>query len=78
MKRAYLYLIDFVLPLPMTAVMFVLWHSRTGNAMFAAYVLALGVLFGYIFPGIGSNVLHLAIRHQGSLRTTSRRLCEFC
>ena len=27
MKRAYLYVIDFVLPLPMTALMFVLWRN---------------------------------------------------
>src|ERR1035438_9634008 len=67
MKRAYLYLIDFVLPLPMTALMFVLWRLRTGNAIFAAYTLALGVLFGYIFPGIGTNVLHLW-KFNGPLR----------
>ena len=67
MKRAYLYLIDFVLPLPMTALMFVLWRWRTGNAIFAAYTLALGVLFGYIFPGIGTNVLHLW-KFNGPLR----------
>ena len=67
MKRAYLYLIDFVLPLPMTALMFVLWRWRTGSALFAAYTLALGVLFGYIFPGIGTNLLHLWKFH-GPLR----------
>jgi hypothetical protein len=67
MKRAYLYLIDFVLPLPMTALMFVLWRWRTGNAIFAAYTLALGVLFGYIFPGIGINILHLW-KFNGPLR----------
>jgi hypothetical protein len=67
MMRAYLYLIDFVLPLPMTAVMFVLWQRRTGSTMFAAYVLALGVLFGYIYPGIGTNVLHLW-KFSGPLR----------
>ena len=44
MKSAYLYLIDFVPPLPMTALMFVLWRWRTGSALFAAYTLALGVL----------------------------------
>ncbi len=67
MKRAYLYLIDFVLPLPMTALMFVLWRWRTGNTLFAAYTLTLGVLFGYIFPGIGTNILHLWKFH-GPLR----------
>lgn len=59
MMRAYLILIDFVLPLPMTALMYLLWYQRTGSAPFSIYVLTLGVLFGYIFPGIGTNVLHL-------------------
>ncbi len=59
MKRVYLILIDFVLPLPMTALTYWLWYRRTGSWMFSAYPLALGVLFGYIFPGIGTNVFHL-------------------
>ena len=59
MTRAYLILIDFVLPLPMTVLMYHLWYRRTGSALFSAYVLTLGVLFGYIFPGIRTNVLHL-------------------
>ncbi len=59
MKRAYLILIDFILPLPLTAVMYLVWWRRTGSSPFAVYVLSLGVLFGYIFPGIGTNVLQL-------------------
>jgi hypothetical protein len=59
MKRVYLILIDFVLPLPMTALIYGLWYRRTGSWLFPAYTLALGVLFGYIFPGIGTNVFHL-------------------
>jgi len=59
MKRLYLILIDFVLPLPLTVLMFVLWRWRTGSVPYSAYILTLGVLFGYIFPGIGTNVLHL-------------------
>jgi hypothetical protein len=47
------------LPLPMTALMYLLWFRRTGSALFSAYVLTLGVLFGYIYPGIGTNILHL-------------------
>jgi hypothetical protein len=69
MKRAYLYLIDLVLPLPMTAAMFVLWHSRTGNAMFAAYVLTLGVLFGYIAMG-------LALMGVAALQYVIKDRCE--
>jgi hypothetical protein len=48
-----------VLPLPLTALMLFLWYRRTGSGLFAIYVLTLGVLFGYIYPGIGTNVLHL-------------------
>jgi len=35
--------------------------------LFSVYVLTLGVLFGYIFPGIGTNVLHLW-KFNGPLR----------
>jgi len=59
MRRAYLMLIDFVLPLPLTALMFDLWYRRTGCVLFAIYVLTLGLLFVYIYPGIATNVLHL-------------------
>jgi hypothetical protein len=59
MKRVYLILVDFVLPLPMTSLTYSLWNRRTGSWLFSAYPLALGVLFGYIFPGIGTNVFHL-------------------
>jgi hypothetical protein len=67
MKRAYLILVDFVLPMPMTALMYYIWRQRTGSALFSVYVLTLGVLFGYIFPGIGTNVLHLW-KFNGPLR----------
>jgi len=67
MRRAYLILIDFVLPLPLTALMLFLWYRRTGSGLFAIYVLTLGVLFGYIYPGIATNVLHLW-KFNGPLR----------
>jgi hypothetical protein len=67
MRRAYLVLVDFVLPLPLTALMLDLWFRRTGSLLFAVYVLTLGVLFGYIYPGIATNVLHLW-KFNGPLR----------
>jgi hypothetical protein len=67
MRRAYLIVIDFVLPLPLTALMLFLWFRRTGSVLFAIYVLVLGVLFGYIYPGIATNVLHLW-KFNGPLR----------
>ena len=67
MRRAYLILIDFVLPLPLTALMLFLWYRRTGSGLFAIYVLTLGVLFGYIYPGIATNILRLW-KFNGPLR----------
>jgi hypothetical protein len=57
--RAYLLAIDFVLPFPMTALMYFLWYRRTGSSPFALYTLLLGVLFGYILPGLGTNLFKL-------------------
>lgn len=67
LERAYLLLVDFVLPLPLTALMYYLWQQRTGNALFAAYVLTLGVVYGYVYPGIGTNLLRLW-KFNGPLR----------
>jgi hypothetical protein len=66
-EKAYIILIDFILPFPLTGVMFHVWNVRTGSPLFAAYVILLGVLFGYIVPGIGTNFLHLW-RFYGPLR----------
>ena len=52
-------LLDFILPLPMTLLMFWLWYLRTQNTWFAAYTLCLGICFGYVVPGIGTNLLGL-------------------
>jgi hypothetical protein len=54
-----LFLIDFILPLPLTALMLFLWYIRTNNWLFSLYVLMLPLLFGYIIPGIGTNILKL-------------------
>jgi len=54
-----LFLVDFVLPIPLTILMIYLWYIRTHNLAFALYVLVLPLLFGYIMPGIGTNVLKL-------------------
>ena len=54
-----LFLVDFILPLPLTALMFYLWYLRTKNLPFSLYVIVLPLLFGYIVPGIGTNILKL-------------------
>lgn len=58
-ERRYIILIDFILPLPLTVVMWYAWYLRTQSIYFASYVMLLGICFGYIIPGIGTNVLHL-------------------
>ena len=58
-EKAYIILIDFILPLPLTAIMWYAWYARTQSLYFASYVLLLGLCFGYIIPGIGTNVLRL-------------------
>ena len=57
--RRIVYALDFYLPLPLTALMFWLWWARTGSAAFAAYTIAAGLVFGYLVPGIGTNLLGL-------------------
>ena len=54
-----LFLIDFILPLPLTALMLYLWYMRTNSWSFSLYVILLPLLFGYVVPGIGTNVLKL-------------------
>jgi len=65
--RTFIWLVDYLLPLPLTAVMFLLWEARTGSASFAAFTLALGLAFGYVVPGVGTNLLGLW-RFTGPLR----------
>jgi len=54
-----LFIVDFIMPLPLTALMLYLWYFRTHNWPFSIYVIGLPLLFGYIIPGIGTNVLKL-------------------
>lgn len=54
-----LFLIDFILPLPLTALMLYLWYIRTDSWSFSLYVILLPLLFGYIVPGIATNIFKL-------------------
>jgi len=47
----------YVLPVPLTLAMAGLWRWWSGSTAFAAYVTLLAVLYGYIVPGIGTNVM---------------------
>ena len=54
-----LFLVDFILPLPFTALMTYLWYRKTQNFEFTLFIMLLALLFGYIVPGIGTNVLKM-------------------
>jgi hypothetical protein len=54
-----LFWVDFILPLPLTFLILYLWYIRTHNWPFSLYVIILPLLFGYIIPGIGTNILKM-------------------
>jgi hypothetical protein len=59
LKRFMLFF-DFILPFPLFAAMFYLWYLRVGhNWFFASFVLVLPLVWGYVVPGIGTNILKM-------------------
>jgi hypothetical protein len=56
--RVTLIVVDFVLPVPLTVLAFLLWRSAYGP-LYASYVLGLALAWGYVGPGIGTNLLGL-------------------
>jgi len=65
--RKFMFFFDYILPFPLFGIMLYLWYIRVGDLLFASYVLALPLLWGYIVPGIGTNVLKLW-RFEGKWR----------
>ena len=57
MNRTWMWVQVYVLPIPITLAMAYLWFRWSGNAAFAWYVTLLAILYGYIMPGIGTNVM---------------------
>jgi hypothetical protein len=54
----YLILVDYILPIPLTILMFFLWNSRVG-AERTLSILALGLTFGYTLPFLTTQILKL-------------------
>ncbi len=48
----------YALPLPLTALMYFLWLMWSGDRAFTLYVLLLPIAYGYVVPGIATNLLH--------------------
>lgn len=47
----------YVLPIPVTLVMAWVWLRWSGSSTFAWYATLLPILYGYVVPGIGTNIL---------------------
>jgi len=47
----------YVLPLPMSLAMYFVWAAWSGNRIFACYVMLLPLVYGYVAPGIATNLL---------------------
>lgn len=48
----------YVLPLPLFVVMYFVWAAWSDNRVFALYVMLLPLFYGYVAPGIATNLLH--------------------
>lgn len=57
MARKWMWIQVYVLPVPVTLAMAWLWRWWSGSAAFAGYVTLLAVFFGYLVPGIGTNLM---------------------
>lgn len=47
----------YVLPIPLCIAMYFAWLALSGSQVFALYVLLLPLFYGYVGPGIATNVL---------------------
>lgn len=57
MNKRWMQIQVYVLPIPITLIMAYLWQRWSGNTTFAWYVTLLAILYGYIVPGIGTNIM---------------------
>ncbi len=47
----------YLLPFPVCIAAFFYWREVTKSQLFALFIIALPVLYGYIIPGIGTNIM---------------------
>ena len=48
----------YVLPLPVAVAMYFLWTKWSDDRTFALFVMLLPLVYGYVVPGIATNLLH--------------------
>ncbi len=47
----------YIMPLPMCLIFFFYWYITTSNLLFAVFILVLPIIYGYIIPGIATNIM---------------------
>lgn len=57
MSRIIMRIWVYVLPLPLCALMYFAWLSWSNSRAFAIYVMLLPLVYGYVAPGIATNIL---------------------
>lgn len=57
--KAYLVICDFIIPVPLTLIMFWVWYSKTGNILFTSLIILQPLVFGYLVPGVAARFLRL-------------------
>lgn len=57
MSRWLIHFWVYVWPLPVSAAMYFAWVAWSGSRAFAAYVMLLPLFYGYVAPGIATNLL---------------------
>ncbi len=55
--RTWMFVWIYLLPIPLCAVFYAGWLGATGSARFALFALLLPVLYGYVVPGIATNIM---------------------
>lgn len=56
MERLLIYFWIYVLPIPLSVTSCALWYQMTENLYFVSYVTLLPLFYGYITPGIATNI----------------------
>jgi hypothetical protein len=57
--KIYLILADYIIPVPLTIIMFFLWKDKSGSSLYASYIIILGLVYGYILPPLASRIFKL-------------------
>lgn len=57
MRKFFVSFWEYIAPVPLTVVMYFIWLHWYASQAFALYVILLPLVYGYIVPGIGTNIL---------------------